>query len=171
MFGRIARLIEKYRVTSTLLFMSVTGVLGFLASLLVRPLEREDLLAAITSFFSYLGDSVSLSRWTFAVLLAVALVGTMFIGFPAVAWFRRLREDRTPPLPHLSYTQDTIDGVVWRWWWPRSVSAPTTSPPTVRNATTRLRSGAQSVMSIVSSSVVRDALLHGPQDLLLRRVI
>ncbi len=37
--------------------------------------------------------------------------------------FRRLREDRPEPndqpapLPSLSYTEDNIDGVVWRWTW------------------------------------------------------
>ena len=127
MFRRIVELIEGYRVTSTLLFMSVTGVLGFLVSLLVRPLEREDLLAAITSIVSYVGGSVSLSRWTFAVLLVVALVGIMFLGSPIVDWVRELREKRPEPpapLPRFSYTEDTIDGVLWRWEWAGNSSSP-----------------------------------------------
>lgn len=95
--------------------------IGGLIVAIVSPLERADILNAFNSVFGYLGASVPLSRWVFALLVAAALVGIAFLGWPLVDRLQdRQRKKPAPPPPSHSYLEDTIEGIVWRWEWTRS---------------------------------------------------
>ena len=118
MFRRIVKIIEEHQTTSTLIFASIAGLLGFLVSLLVSPLERTDILSAVSKTVAYLGASVPLSRWVFGLLVMAALVGSAFLGWPLINRFQQLREEKpAPPPPSDSYREAKIRDILWRWIW------------------------------------------------------
>ena len=94
-----------------------TVVGGVILDVIPRPSELLTKLVSGASngvywVWAMLASSYSIPSWAMLVVGVLALVGLTFIGI-LIRKSTRSQDER----PYQAYTEDNLDGVVWRWCW------------------------------------------------------